>query len=94
MGTYQLYYIKICSGMAYLAAHAEDGDRETMRSILTKVMDDAKAAARRRGFNRSAYRGAIEALGEAAVAASDWLQRGDYQKMQETIAEAMARTAR
>ena len=44
MGIYQLCYLKMHSGMLFLAGHTEDKEKETLLKALSDVMDAASAA--------------------------------------------------
>ena len=44
MGIYQLCYLKMHSGMLFLAGHTEDKEKETLLKALSDVMDAARKA--------------------------------------------------
>ena len=46
MGIYQLCYLKMHSGMLFLAGHTEDKEKEILLKALSDVMDAARKAMR------------------------------------------------
>ena len=62
MGIYQLCYLKMHSGMLFLAGHTEDKEKETLLKALSDVMDAARKAMAGKSFARSPYRAPIAAL--------------------------------
>lgn len=56
MGIYQLCYLKMHSGMLFLAGHTEDKEKETLLKALSDVMDAARKAMAGKSFARSPYR--------------------------------------
>ena len=69
MGIYQLCYLKMHSGMLFLAGHTEDKEKETLLKALSDVMDAARKAMAGKSFARSPYRAPIAALAAGAAAA-------------------------
>ena len=53
MGIYQLCYLKMHSGMLFLAGHTEDKEKETLLKALSDVMDAARKAMAGKSFARS-----------------------------------------
>ena len=53
MGIYQLCYLKMHSGMLFLAGHTEDKEKETLRKVLSDVMDAAHKAMAGKSYARS-----------------------------------------
>ena len=70
MGIYQLCYLKMHSGMLFLAGHTEDKEKETLLKALSDVMDAARKAMACKSFARSPYRAPIAALAAGAVFAA------------------------
>ena len=66
MGIYQLCYLKMHSGMLFLAGHTEDKEKETLLKALSDVMDAARKAMAGKSFARSPYRAPIAALAAGA----------------------------
>ena len=67
MGIYQLCYLKMHSGMLFLAGHTEDKEKETLLKALSDVMDAARKAMAGKSFARSPYRAPIAALAADAA---------------------------
>ena len=76
MGIYQLCYLKMHSGMLFLAGHTEDKEKETLLKALSDVMDAARKAMAGKSFARSPYRAPIAALAAGAAAALAYLEQG------------------
>ena len=74
MGIYQLCYLKMHSGMLFLAGHTEDKEKETLLKALSDVMDAARKAMAGKSFARSPYRAPIAALAAGAAAALAYLE--------------------
>ena len=77
MGIYQLCYLKMHSGMLFLAGHTEDKEKETLLKALSDVMDAARKAMAGKSFARSPYRAPIAALAAGAAAALAYLEQGE-----------------
>ena len=89
MGIYQLCYLKMHSGMLFLAGHTEDKEKETLLKALSDVMDAARKAMAGKSFARSPYRAPI-----AALAAGAYLEQGEREKMREEILTALNAAAK
>ena len=90
MGIYQLCYLKMHSGMLFLAGHTE----ETLLKALSDVMDAARKAMAGKSFARSPYRAPIAALAAGAAAALAYLEQGEREKMREEILTALNAAAK
>ena len=90
MGIYQLCYLKMHSGMLFLAGHTEDKEKETLLKALSDVMDAARKAMAGKSFARSPYRAPIAAL----AAALAYLEQGEREKMREEILTALNAAAK
>ena len=93
MGIYQLCYLKMHSGMLFLAGHTEDKEKETLLKALSDVMDAARKAMAGKSFARSPYRAPIAALACAAAALA-YLEQGEREKMREEILTALNAAAK
>ena len=91
MGIYQLCYLKMHSGMLFLAGHTEDKEKETLLKALSDVMDAARKAMAGKSFARSPYRAPIAALAAGAAA---YLEQGEREKMREEILTALNAAAK
>ena len=94
MGIYQLCYLKMHSGMLFLAGHTEDKEKETLLKALSDVMDAARKAMAGKSFARSPYRAPIAALAAGAAAALAYLEQGEREKMREEILTALNAAAK
>ena len=94
MGIYQLCYLKMHSGMLFLAGHTEDKEKETLLKALSDVMDAARKAMAVKSFARSPYRAPIAALAAGAAAALAYLEQGEREKMCEEILTALNAAAK
>ena len=72
MGIYQLCYLKMHSGMLFLAGHTEDKEKETLLKALSDVMDAARKAMAGKSFARSPYRAPIAALAAGLPRSPIW----------------------
>lgn len=80
MGIYQLCYLKMHSGMLFLAGHTEDKEKETLLKALSDVMDAARKAMAGKSFARSPYRAPIAALAAARLPRSPIWSRENGKK--------------
>ena len=94
MGIYQLCYLKMHSGMLYLAGHTKDKEKETLRRALSDVMDAAHKAMAGKSFARSPYRAPVAALAAGAAAALAHLEQGEREKMREEILASLEAAAK
>ena len=92
MGIYQLCYLKMHSGMLFLAGHTEE--KETLLKALSDVMGAARKAMAGKSFARSPYRAPIAALAAGAAAALAYLEQGEREKMREEILTALNAAAK